>query len=138
MSQPQVVGTLVTLAVICAIAAGIFLLGSPADERSRRLDERRAQDLSGIARAIDLFWTRNNSSLPASLEVLRNSTGAGISVADPDTKAPYEFRSLEGDRYELCAAFEGASTESDRGFDAGFWSHPAGRHCFQRGAETVR
>jgi hypothetical protein len=137
MSKAQVAGALATIAVTAAVVAGIFVLGSPAEERSRRLDERRVQDLSGIARAVDLYWTRNNASFPASLETLRNDTGARISITDPGTDAPYEFRRLEGSEYELCAVFEGESAESARGVEV-FWSHRAGRQCFKRAAEAVR
>jgi hypothetical protein len=137
MTRAQVTGTVVTVAVTAAIAAGIFLLGSPAEEHARRLDERRVQDLSGIARAVDVYWTRN-TRLPASLETLRTETGANITIADPDTGMAYEFRPLEGEKYELCASFEGESRDSGRGVDAGFWSHRIGRQCFERSAEKVR
>ena len=55
--------------VIAAVVAGVFVLGSPADERARRLDRRRVEDLQGIAAATDLYWTRH-SRLPASLDEL--------------------------------------------------------------------
>ena len=136
-SRAQVAGTVVTVAVTAAIIGGIFLLGSPLEERERRLDERRVQDLTGIAVAVDVYWTRN-AKLPASLEALRTETGANITIADPVTEAIYEFRPLEGAKYELCATFEGESADSDRGFNVSFWSHRAGRQCFQRAAEDVR
>ena len=137
LSRAQVTGTIVAVAVTAAIVAGIYLLGSPADERARRLDDRRVQDLSGIARAIDLYWTRT-TRLPSSLETLRTETGTDISLADPDTGASYELRPIEDGRYELCAVFTGESRDSDRFVDAGFWSHRAGRQCFQRDAQTIR
>ena len=137
-SQARIVGTFVTIVVTAAVVAGILLLGSPDEERARRLDQRRVQDLSGIARALDLYWTHNNSNLPASLEVLRGDTGANISITDPETDASYGFRLLDGDRYELCAAFAGESADSGRGVDEGFWSHRAGRQCFKRAAAEVR
>lgn len=136
-SRAQIVGTLLAVAVTIAVAAGILVLGSPSDERARRLDERRVQDLSGIARAVDVYWTRR-SSLPATLDSLATETGANITLADPQTNARYEFRPLEDDRFELCAEFEGESRESDRSPDAGFWSHRAGRQCFQRTAAALR
>ena len=79
-----------------------------------------------------------NTSLPSSLEALRTETGTNITIADPATGASYEFRTLEGEQYELCAAFEGESGDSDRFIGAGFWSHRAGRQCFQRDAMSVR
>jgi hypothetical protein len=137
VSRAQLTGTVVTVVVAAAIGAGIYLLGSPAEERARRLDARRVQDLSGIARAVDVYWTRN-ARLPASLEALRTETGANITIVDPVTGATYEFRPLERENYELCATFEGESRDSNREVDAGFWSHRAGRQCFQRAAENVR
>jgi hypothetical protein len=136
-SQAQVAGTVVTVAVTAAIVAGIYVLGSPEEERARRIDERRVQDLSGIAQAIDVYWTRQ-SGLPTSLDQLRTETGANVSVTDRLTGAPYEFRALDGGKYELCATFEGESGDSEGRLSAGFWSHRAGRQCFQRDARNVR
>ena len=139
MRQPpraQVVGTAVTVAVTIAVITGIYLLGSPLEERARRLDDRRVQDLSGIAQAVDLYWTRE-SRMPASLDQLRSVTGAGITVADPSTGAPYEYRQLNDGKYELCASFEGESRDSNR-LDNGFWTHRAGRQCFQRAPQNLR
>jgi hypothetical protein len=135
-TRARLAGTVVTLAVIAAVVAGVYLLGSPAEERARRLDERRVQDLSGIAQAVDLYWTRE-SRLPPSLEQLRSDTGAAVTVADPSTAAPYDYRPLEGGRYQLCASFEGDSRDSNR-VDTGFWTHRAGRQCFQREARAIR
>jgi hypothetical protein len=139
MRQPpraQVVGTAVTVAVTIAVITGIYLLGSPLEERARRLDDRRVQDLSGIAQAVDLYWTRE-SRMPASLDQLRSVTGAGITMADPSTGALYEYRQLDDGKYELCASFEGESRDSNR-LDNGFWTHRAGRQCFQRAPQNVR
>jgi hypothetical protein len=136
-SRAQIAGTLVTVAVTAAVVAGIYVLGSPLEERARRLDERRVQDLSGISQAIDVYWTRQ-SGLPASLDQLRTETGATVSVTDPVTSAPYEFRTLDERKYELCAVFEGESRDSERLLSAGFWTHRAGRQCFERAAENVR
>jgi hypothetical protein len=135
-ARARIAGVFVTVAVTAAVISGIYLLGSPSEERARRLDERRVQDLSGIAQAVDLYWTRE-SRLPPSLEQLRSDTGAAITVADPSTGAPYDYRSLEDGRYELCASFEGDSRDSHR-VDTGFWTHRAGRQCFQREAKAIR
>src|SRR5688572_3877367 len=132
-TRARLAGTVVTVAVAAAVVAGIYVLGSPVEERARRLDERRVQDLSGIAQAVDLYWTRE-SRLPASLDQLRSDSGATITLADP---SPYDYRHLEDGKYELCASFEGDSRDSNR-FDNGFWTHRAGRQCFQREAKAIR
>jgi hypothetical protein len=137
VTRARITGTVVTVAVTAAIAAGIYLLGPPAAERVRRMDERRVQDLSAVARAMDVYWTRN-MRFPSSLAALRSELGTGISTTDPATEAPYEFRALDGQSYELCARFEADSGDSDQGLSAGFWSHRAGRQCFQRTARRVR
>jgi hypothetical protein len=138
VARSRVLGALVTVVAIAAVAIGIVLLGSPADERARRLDQRRVQDLSGIARAVNLHWTRH-ASLPPSLEQLQQAPGADIRSTDPTTGDAYEYRPLDGTTYELCARFEHESARAGR--PAGIhdiWSHGGGRQCFQREAQKVR
>ena len=134
LTRPQLVGGLLVIVASAAIVAGIVVIGSPSEERTRRLDRRRVDDLAVMASAVDLFWTRH-SKLPASLEELRSEPGTR-EPADPVTGAPYEYR-VSGDRsFELCARFEGEST-GDPAARSGFWSHGAGLHCFRREARTV-
>ncbi len=96
--------------VIAAVAAGLFVVGSPAEERARRFDERRVTDLHGIAAATDLFW-RRYSRLPESLEALSAESGVQIVTADPLGSKAYGYRPLDGSRYEVCADFERESAE---------------------------
>jgi hypothetical protein len=134
-SRGQLLAGAVTIVVTGTIAAGIFVLGSPAEERRRRLDERRIENLSEIAQAVDLYWTRHGR-LPSSLEELRREPGATIADTDPVTHRAYEYRPAT-DRYELCAAFDRASDRSSP-YRGAFWSHGAGRQCFQREVQKVR
>jgi hypothetical protein len=136
LSRDWIVGGLVTIAVVAAIALGIILIGSPAEERVRQLDGRRVQDLAGIARTADLYWTRNGR-LPASLEELADEAGASVTVGDPATGARYEYRAIDARTYELCAQFETDSAQLGRPGGADFWSHGAGRQCFRREAQKV-
>jgi hypothetical protein len=125
LSRSQVLAGVVLVVAIGAIAAGLFALGSPADERARRLDQKRVDDLSQIAEAIDSYWTQQGR-LPASVQDLERERGFEIPAADPVTNQPYEYR-VTKNRFELCAVFERPS-ESGRTF----WSHGAGRRCFER------
>ena len=59
-TRPQVVGGLLVLAASAAVVAGILVVGSPAEERTRRLDRRRVEDLAAMASSVDLFWTRHS------------------------------------------------------------------------------
>jgi hypothetical protein len=136
-SRPQVLGVLMTIVVITAVAMGIFLIGSPAEERARRIDERRVQDLASIARAVDLYWTRH-AGLPPSLDELGKEPGGNVRSTDPSTSDLYEYRPLEAGTYELCARFAHDSGEAGRPTGDAFWSHSTGRQCFRREARKIR
>ena len=121
--------------VIAGVGGGLWILGSPAQERVNRLDGRRVADLQQIERAVHLHWTRQ-SRLAASLDELSGEAGVRISLRDPVTMEPYEYRALDDTRFEVCALFE--SAEPREGSTAGFWSHEAGRQCFLLTARELR
>ena len=128
--------------VVVAVVGGLIVLGPPSEERTRRLDERRTEDLRGITRAVDLYWTRHGR-LPASIKDLSGESGLKVSARDPGTAQTYELRVLDTATYELCASFERTSTEP--GNSAGrppdvredFWSHGVGRRCLRLDAQEV-
>ena len=95
-------------AVVAAVAFGLILLGSPAQERTRRIDARRVADLHGIAAATNLHWSRH-SRLPASLDDLAAAPGLRINTRDPVRSETYGYKTLDSLRYELCATFDGES-----------------------------
>ena len=102
-------------AVVAAVVFGLVLLGSPAEERERRIDDRRAADLHGIAAAVDLYRTRHGR-LPASLDDLAAEPGFRISTLDPTSSETYGYRALDDGRYEVCATFgtdSGGPTRAD-------------------------
>jgi hypothetical protein len=129
-------------AVLVAVVAGLMVLPPPTQERVRRLDERRVEDLRGIARAMDVYWTRHGR-LVASLEDLSGEPGVRVSRRDPGTGQEYELRLLDESTYELCASFERPTT--DYGEPRGrpedpsedFWSHGVGLRCFRLDAQEV-
>jgi hypothetical protein len=123
----RLVWTIVVLAVVAVLAAGLRIVGSPAAQRIRRLDERRVGDLQAVAYAVDAYW-KQTKRLPQSLDELTPSPRVAIQTRDPVSKAPYVYRALTADTYELCAEFEG---DAKTGTPTTFWSHPAGRHCFR-------
>ncbi|MBM3278198.1 MAG: hypothetical protein FJY95_08955 [Candidatus Handelsmanbacteria bacterium] len=114
-------------AVVLALGGSFLQLDAPAQERVRRLDNRRVEDLRHLAGAVDLYWSRRGT-LPGTLEALTEEQGFAPQAADPTTGQPYEYHVLGARAYELCAEFERPSEEGEL---AGFWSHGAGRHCFQ-------
>lgn len=129
-----VAGALVV--VIVAVVAGLLALGSPADERARRIDHRRVTDLQGIMAAANLYWTRHDR-LPSSLDDLIAEPGVTISVTDPSGSEPYGFQPLDSLRYEVCATFEGESDQISGDPTRDLWAHGSGRQCFQLEAEDI-
>jgi hypothetical protein len=123
----QALAVVVSLVVVAAVATGVIMLGAPSEERARRLDQRRVSNLQGIGSAVT-FYHAQNGRLPASLDELSRQPGVGI-LNDPVTGAPFGYRPLGADEYELCGTFDRPSRPTSRsGVDA--WKHPAGAHCF--------
>ncbi|MCY3610853.1 MAG: hypothetical protein OXH51_04895 [Gemmatimonadetes bacterium] len=147
-------------AVVAAVVVGLVLLGNPAQERERRIDDRRAADLHAIAAATDLYWARHGQ-LPASLDDLAAEPGLSVNTRDPSTSEMYGYRVLDDGRYEVCATFAAESggpvrstpilERSCQGCHApgspiasrvddpaaarvglrDLWAHGSGRQCFQ-------
>ena len=118
----------ITFVVVAAAAiVGIVMIGPPAEERARRLDQRRLDQLEGLARAVDFYWT-SKGHLPASLEAIASESGATMTMSDPVTGVPYGYR-VTGERYELCATFDRVSGQRYAG---DIWMHGAGLRCFTR------
>ena len=118
------VGVVDVAAVAMSVVYGLTRVGSPSDKRERRLDERRVEDLrGGIARAVDLHWTRRGS-LPASLHELSDATVRDVALNDPERGEPYEYRVRAAWAFGLCGFF--GTDWSDRSMEV-FWTHPMGR-----------
>jgi hypothetical protein len=127
----NVVIVIAVLSVLSALGGGFYLIGPPAEERVRRLDSRRQTDLQRLRLAVDLYWTRQRR-LPATLEELHREAGTNIYARDPQSGELYEYAVKGSDAYELCAEF---ARESDGPGD--FWSHAAGRQCFEVRAKQI-
>lgn len=122
-----------SLVVLAVLAAGFMVLRSPAEERLYRLDERRIENLIGIARSVDVYAERHDT-LPESLEDLRREN-LGPVPRDPVTGASYEYRPTGEDTYELCAELARPTPEENRAYLTPEWRHGAGRTCFPREVE---
>ena len=120
----------VTTVVVAAVIAGLLLLGSPALERMRKLDEQRISDLRAVANAVDRYTNQHNN-MPTSLDELSKERGIHIKLIDPETSHPYEYKITGENSYELCASFSHSSAEDQDQSNEQFWSHNLGRHCFQ-------
>jgi len=124
--------------VVAVVAFGFWTLGSPLRQRQASWDSKRVADLRAIAAEIRAQWMRKDETqareLPANLRALVSAPGAQpLSLQDPVTARPYEYRRREVPAYELCATFARASNEYRKetaGSPPSFWDHPRGRQCF--------
>jgi len=123
--------------VVGSIGCGFYLVGNPVTARLRRIDEHRIESLRAIQRAVKQMTDETidgkvtKRPLPKTLDEIAafsrtRQYDRELELADPVTVAPYGYRVLDEDRYELCATFD---LDRDRNHDL-FWNHPAGRHCF--------
>ena len=124
------------ITVIVAVGVGLFILGSPAEERARRVDDRRVEDLQGIVAATDLYWTRH-ARLPVSLDELTAEPGVRIKTSDPANSETYGYQTLDSTHYEVCASFEQVSGETSSNSERNLWAHNSGPQCFQFKAEEI-
>lgn len=132
---------------VLGIILGFLAVGSPAMERKRTFDARRAEDLSNLAGCINNY-AQEYKRLPRSISDLSKSGNYDYcsKSSDPETNAPYEYDVIVSERvvganveaeFELCATFSLASdagVTSDEysyyGNEGGKWhTHTAGRNC---------
>ena len=132
----------VILLVLLALLYAFSVMGSPGKQRALQFDQRRASDIQQISYAIDSYWEKEGK-LPLSFEELKTQPYLYIqSVKDPKTQQLYEYRVLEGKKYELCAVFETDSSEYQQRakvptpFSEEIWNHGIGRTCFEKEAQS--
>lgn len=114
-------------AVVAAVVAGLWSIGSPGEQRLRRFDERRVSDLTQLSQAVYRYHG-DQHALPGNASDLVNGRRLSRLPLDPSTEEPYEYR-VNGERqFELCAVFD-RSSRSEEAKD--FWYHGAGRRCYE-------
>ena len=133
-----VMAIVASMVVVAAVVAGIASIGLPGEQRQARLDQRRIEDLQRIAEAVELHH-REHGQLPADLATAAARPGWDLGLLDPVSGEAYDYRPLQGDRFELCAVFTTDSGEREgAGWNAPLeWRHGAGRHCFNREVRRV-
>ena len=132
----RLIGAVSLAAVTAVVITGLVVLGAPSSERIRRLDARRIDDLQRLSRGTEIFWGRHKR-LPSSIAGLESEGGLAVSGRDPSGE-PYGYR-VTGDRtYELCATFTTDSAAAQNPAHLDFWSHRAGRQCFQLEVKETR
>ena len=136
---------LIIIIVAAAIIAGFFILGTPQEERLRKLDDRRIGDLQTIQWQVIDYW-QNKNKLPEKLADLIDPTRGVVVPVDPETGAEYEYLVKAELEFTLCATFSLENSSSpildnvarpmtyEKAIPIGSdnWQHAAGRACFER------
>jgi hypothetical protein len=127
--------------VAASVVGGLMLIGPPSTQRIRRLDARRVSDLQGIARTLDLYWTRHKA-LPTELGALAKEGGWEVAGRDPESGLSYPYRLTGEKSFELCATFAMELVDQFRvpiesTSRVGMWAHGRGAQCFALEAQNV-
>jgi hypothetical protein len=124
--------------VAVAIVWGMVLTGSPAQERLRKFDERRVEDLRAIVdEMLNIAYDGKRGMipvvealpvpLPRTLEdVALRAQFQKLRIVDPETGSSYGYIIDDATHFRLCATFAGVRDEA---WDI-HWNHPGGEHCF--------
>lgn len=143
----KIIAWAVSVVVLIVVIGGFFIVGSPAQQRARRFDERRINDLQTIQRQLLNYWVQKGG-LPGILEKVEDSISGFALPKDPETGADYEYHttSFNPPVFQLCATFKTDSNSRTQstyfekprtiplvgGAYSQNWNHGPGRQCFTR------
>ncbi len=131
--------------ILIAVIAGFFVAGSPAEERARKFDDQKVQNLQFIQSEIVNRFVQKGA-LPKTLDELNDSI-RGVSVPkDPETGAVYIYEIKDKENFKLCAKFNLPSLDQALApqakpiapypmatyYGEENWTHSAGEACFDR------
>ena len=136
----------VSAIILLGIIYGMFIIGSPASQRARMLDEQRINDLSSIQSQIVYTQWQNKGEVPQNLDALKDPISGYILPTDPETKESYEYKMISKNSFELCATFKTVNLLDESGAKIARpvsypymdgvinenWQHKAERTCFTR------
>ena len=123
----------VSVVVVASVVAGLIVVGSPTQERKRKLDTRRVTDLQALAGALDTYWTRHGA-LPGDIHAVEEEVLLQP-LTDPESGAAYTYRMTGEQSFELCASFHTDATDASPVRPKptsrfGTWAHGQGVCCF--------
>ncbi len=138
----KIFAIIIAVVVLASIISGFFIVGTPWQQRSRKMDEQRIADLQGLQYQLVDYWSRKGS-LPQELMVLQDNISGFMVPLDPESKAGYEYKIIDKLKFELCANFSTSDKDFPaRGKQAMYatpygdlqqnWEHESGRICFER------
>ncbi len=138
---PKILAIILSVVVLASVAAGFYIIGTPFEQRDRRFDEQRVQNLQTIQGQIINYYSLKGM-LPVELTALNDSINGFVVPTDPINGQKYEYNVLAKYKFELCSTFDSVD-QNQKGFNSpqyampydSFnqnWYHGAQRTCFIR------
>lgn len=135
----------VSAALLVAVVAGFFIVGTPNQQRARRFDDQRVSSLQQIDSEVLNYWI-SQRQLPATLAAISEKQTYFLAPNDPEAGTAYEYIIKDSLSYSLCGTFSLPSLEQELkskstaplattpygGPANQNWLHGAGRICFDR------
>lgn len=131
----------VFLVILSSVIYGMIMIGSPALQRARSLDEQRVNDLSNIQTQIVYTQWQNKGSVPTSTKDLNDPISGFVLPQDPETNQSYSYKMLSKNSFEICADFKTVNktdlnNQAQPRYVGGMmnenWQHDATTTCFTR------
>jgi len=139
MTGTKILASIVVMIVITSIVSAVLIMEPPSQQRKRKLDTRRVNDLQNITRGVETYWKRHKA-IPPNLNALSKDPGSDITFTDPATSVPYGYEVTGSKSYKLCATFEtdSSSNELQPYNGLGIWGHAANLQCFEQTLSCVK
>lgn len=155
-NKPTIAAWTASILVLATIVAGFFMVGTPAQQRAKRFDQQRINDLQTIQGQLLNYWIQKEILPEELMELTRDQLSGFILPQDPETGEDYEYGKLTIFSFELCAVFKTKTNQESgsyyydydypgydqmmpvmppaKGIKGQFfpWSHDQGRICFER------
>ncbi len=131
---------ILSIAVFVSIACGFMIIGTPAQQRDRRMDEQRINHLQQLQGELITYWTQK-ATLPSTLLDVEDSISGFTIPVDPETKEQYEYVVTSPLSLKLCATFHSVSDDhnpANKSYASPYgayqqnWSHQDEYTCFER------
>lgn len=131
----------ITIAVLGTIITGFFFIGSPSEQRLRKLDNQKIQSIENIRAVLDQYYL-TNKKLPQDLTELNSLKYNGANFVDQQTQKNFGYKAIDDTNYQLCATFNLSNYSWDyrkkynRTVQSSDYSHPSGDYCYDLTASS--
>ena len=137
----QIFSYFVVVVVVTSVIGAFFVTGSPAEERVRRLDNKRVQVLEEMTFAVEVYY-RDHDVIPANIDDIYANFSQYSNDLLADAGGTFEYEAVGEFEYKLCTTFERESMTTSQYREPRIispvmektldWNHSEGYTCFER------